>query len=1489
MSSRDDNLTLALSVGFSLAGGYLGGYTGAQLGWFIGSTIGSLLALEDLNETTQGPRVTDFKSFNSKYGIPINQGYGCVRLAGNLVWSSEVTEIGVSETTCEKSDGFFGIGAQTVCQTVVQYFYYQSAAIAFAEGEADVITRLWADGKLVYDITPGGPGIIPIVTIKQDINGNEYEYSVEVPFTFYPGSQTQAIDPVVAAGLADEATAFRNIVYIALDNLELNTFGFRLPVFNAEVCFNSLPPVQNITALPSSIQGGSTVSDYESLGLVAGSSTLQAGVSTDGSGVRVLYDIVSGQIVVDEVGGFDSAADTPDFFTLTPDFLTLRSLTVSGEYYVGPFNYVTGVQVYWVRYTTAGDLAGTGGGIQNVIVNKVTGQLCADFAGGAAGCFPTFAPTINQSTGGLDEVEGFIPVTLGGFTELGLTPVVENSTSQFSTFYTNGGGTSDPARELFIDPQGNLWWLVDGAGGVWVNRTTAVGIQNHWRVRFVDTTNVASVGNWTYSSKDDAFLLYVDTAGSDPTGLYKLGRSAFVLGATTVDLPADVAGSYLLTTVVDSTAFQAGPSSGGLYFSDGTNLLQVNTSSVEVAVDYGPPAVPIGLSTVFSPETQAIRVNSFNVLTITVEGAPVVLNEVVQDLIVRSNGNTRAQLYATDVDITALTDNVRGYPLLQQQTIRNAIVPLQQAYFFDVVETDGRIKFVKRGAGSAFNISENALAAHEYGKTNKTTLVPLEFERQSDVEQPRELAVNYTDIDLDYNQGTQRARIQHTDSDSNIQKTVPIVFNADEAAQIADILLSTAWTERVAPFKFSTGPYFMNVDPTDLVTLTMNDGTIHSLRIVEMNIGANSIIQFVGVNDYASLYTSTAVGVAASNPPQVIPGSGGNVEVFLVDVPTGFTSSISGVSGGVVGGIGSFGPSDSGGGIIATGSGAGTSTSDVVFGSTTSEFGSPSGPLATDQFDYETVITGNLLGGVLPASCTETQALAAGADCLVVVGQEIIAFTTITANAQTTVTGTDISFVNGTSSIDSVSTDFVAAGFTSGMFLRIAGSTLNGVDAIYEIDTVSTNQIVLINAPVTESAGASITVTHAGGDFTLSGGLLRGLYGTELSTYHPDGEQIIFGNNLVFVPTSSGTNVLLGGTGTSASGSTGTATVVYEGQNQRPWSPVDIYGGRGVDGDDTSVNDFVFSWVRRDKTNGAGLVDYGGGTTSSEASIKFEIDILDGTTAGSENSILRTVSVGNVASYSYPEIAQIADFGEIQERPILIDIYQISATVGRGFRARTLVDKDNNYHPIGTNYGTDTLAAAAANTTGRWDGAGTIVAGTEVGDQALEVTTSVDGNWGAVSFDEAGPSHNTEVYTVLELPAGSITELHAGVVLRGQGVTANTQVTGLFIGLGGAANNVFAVRQILGGSTTGSGVYLDSATYAWSTATAYSLRARAYENRIKGKIWVYGEPEPSTWQLDTYDGGLGPFFGFTGVFASASASDPLYHYTSWAHRGLTAA
>ena len=98
---------------------------GWQAGWLVGSVVGQALFAPGRPSAPdqEGPRLSDLAVSSSAYGAPIPIAYGTLRLAGNMIWSSGITE---HVTKREVGGGGGKGGGGRNSSTVTEYSYSAS-------------------------------------------------------------------------------------------------------------------------------------------------------------------------------------------------------------------------------------------------------------------------------------------------------------------------------------------------------------------------------------------------------------------------------------------------------------------------------------------------------------------------------------------------------------------------------------------------------------------------------------------------------------------------------------------------------------------------------------------------------------------------------------------------------------------------------------------------------------------------------------------------------------------------------------------------------------------------------------------------------------------------------------------------------------------------------------------------------------------------------------------------------------------------------------------------------------------------------------------------------------------------------------------------------------------------------------------------------------------------------------------------------------------
>lgn len=201
----------------------LGNALGGPVGGAIGSLIGQGIDQQIFGSgPRRGPRLGDLSVQTSSYGTAIPKVFGSMRVAGTVVWSTDLVEN--SETEAAKGE-----------PGTVTYSYSVSLAVALSSRPIKAVGRIWADGNLIR--TADG------------------QFTIETGFRIADGSEDQPIDPLIGSVEGVDGTpAYRGVALAIFDGLQLGSFGNRIPFFTFEVIADDAP--LTIEAILSEISDG---------------------------------------------------------------------------------------------------------------------------------------------------------------------------------------------------------------------------------------------------------------------------------------------------------------------------------------------------------------------------------------------------------------------------------------------------------------------------------------------------------------------------------------------------------------------------------------------------------------------------------------------------------------------------------------------------------------------------------------------------------------------------------------------------------------------------------------------------------------------------------------------------------------------------------------------------------------------------------------------------------------------------------------------------------------------------------------------------------------------------------------------------------------------------------------------------------------------------------------------------------------------------------
>ncbi|MDJ0979505.1 MAG: phage tail protein [Erythrobacter sp.] len=188
--------TLLLTAVGTAIGGPLGGAIGA----FVGQQADRAIFGAGSRE---GPRLKELSVTTSTYGQPIARNFGRMRVAGSVIWATDL-----AESTSTQGGG----KGQPKTTT---YSYSASFAVALSSTPIRRVGRIWADGNL--------------------LRGTNGDLKTEGQFRAYLGNGDASVDPLISADKGAATPAFRDCAYVVFEDLQLADFGNRIPALTFEI------------------------------------------------------------------------------------------------------------------------------------------------------------------------------------------------------------------------------------------------------------------------------------------------------------------------------------------------------------------------------------------------------------------------------------------------------------------------------------------------------------------------------------------------------------------------------------------------------------------------------------------------------------------------------------------------------------------------------------------------------------------------------------------------------------------------------------------------------------------------------------------------------------------------------------------------------------------------------------------------------------------------------------------------------------------------------------------------------------------------------------------------------------------------------------------------------------------------------------------------------------------------------------------------------
>jgi hypothetical protein len=975
-------MAILVAVGGAALGSAVG--VGWQAGWLVGSVVGSLLfPAKGASVTTEGPRLGDLAVSSSAYGAPIAIGYGTLRMAGNMIWSSGIRE---QQNVTRTRSGGKGGGRST--QTAISYAYFASFALGFGEGPAEDVLRIWADGKLIYDKTGSSPDVA-----KPNLR-----------FRFHAGNETQLPDPLIETHVgAGRAPAHRGLCTIVFEDLALADFGNRIPNITAEITYRRAAeqPYQLIDLITST-EGGS-LSSYQIGDLAIDwrrghGYFLNSDSNASAAGIRRFSLRTMKE---------DRQARMTDVTGITPN--GSPSTLFCGE--DGHLYMTTGSgnsrPIIRVEPNALKEVARFGfssSGLSNATTRFVaTSWMGMVSAYGPAGRVDFLACGSLFNDIGLLRADtmGYVWGAGQRIDEPRLRGVVAGAVGEgFGEGWLLGSGTGTNHASL-----GLYRIRVSAAAHHDAPTSQTLGVTFEKMASFspgeIDggaTGFYGSAGALSYDATDDSVIFQVRMSNSGAAGtIYtiKWRSDAHLVWRTAVPHQINYDGPFFGQSRLRGQRWT---------LMRGARVIQLDTATGTVVLDQAwPAAVGEQGAQVYDAVTDTHLVGGGSgwarLFLNRGGGEGEALSSIVADLC------GRAGLGLADIDVAELGSTVPGYVIGRQTSVRGAIEPLAQAWFFDAAESDDTLRFRTRGRAPV------AAIPAEY-------LVPLDREageswrerRAQEVELPERVAVVYMDRGADYAQGAQsekRAALPLPTMHSRHQASLELALalDATTAKRIAAKTLYSAWIERSA-YEAELPPDWLRLDPTDVVDVVFPTGSAFRTRITRLDVGADFSLALKGVSETAATYVSSVLADGGSGKPAQLIGADAATRLILPDLPLLRDVDDAGGAGSrlyyMMAGFG--GPGWPGAALYRSPDGSawaqvGRALGEAAWGAAANALGTPRSPFCTDEDNLLTIFMTS--GGDRLESVTQ-EALVNGANAALLLkanGEpEIIQFRDVALN-----------------------------------------------------------------------------------------------------------------------------------------------------------------------------------------------------------------------------------------------------------------------------------------------------------------------------------------------------------------------------------------------------------------------------------------------------------------------------------------------------------
>lgn len=224
-----------------------------------------------------------------------------------------------------------------------------------------------------------------------------------------------------------------------------------------------------------------------------------------------------------------------------------------------------------------------------------------------------------------------------------------------------------------------------------------------------------------------------------------------------------------------------------------------------------------------------------------------------------------------DIDVSDLQASealVTGFSDSRNASPRELLTTLADIYLFDAFESDGKLKFVRRGAAPVLTLDPGDFIVADSGE------VQAEMKRGQDIDLPRQAVLRFHDEDNAFQAASVTAqRLTGASQNEPITVDAPLVLTQSQARAIIEAWLYEAWAAKETA-EIELPPSLWKLDAGDVVTVPWG-GRNFEMRLAKIDTGNARKTSLVQVD--ARVYSvpelfgrpARATGITIYGPPEV--------------------------------------------------------------------------------------------------------------------------------------------------------------------------------------------------------------------------------------------------------------------------------------------------------------------------------------------------------------------------------------------------------------------------------------------------------------------------------------------------------------------------------------------------------------------------------------------------------------------------------------------